>query len=48
MRWFRRIVAGLFPERPGLSPGPVLVKFISYNVALGRVFFVSIITPRGP
>lgn len=38
MRWLRRIVAGLLPERPGLGPGPVLVKFISYNVALGTVF----------
>jgi len=37
VRWLRRTVAGLFPEMPGLSPDPVLVKFISYNVALGRV-----------
>lgn len=51
----RRIVAGLLPERPGLGPGQVLVKFMPYNVALGRgflrivrLFVVSIITPCGP
>lgn len=38
VRWIRRIVAGLIPERPELGPGQFLVKFISYNVALGRGF----------
>jgi hypothetical protein len=56
VRCLRRIVAGLLPERPGLGPGQVLVKFILYNIAVARgfspnstVFFVVvIITPCGP
>lgn len=55
VRWVRLIVAGFLPERPGLGPGQVLVKFMSYNVTLERgflrivrLFVVSIITPCGP
>jgi hypothetical protein len=54
VRCLRHIVAGLLPVRPGLGPGQVLVKFISYNVALERgllrivrLFVFSVIAPCG-
>jgi hypothetical protein len=36
--WFRRLVAGLSPWKPGFDPGSVHVGFVVDNVALGQVF----------
>ena len=39
VQWFRRLVAGISPRRPGFDPGPVHVGFMLDKVALGQVFF---------
>jgi hypothetical protein len=39
--WFRRLVAGLSPRRPGFDPGSVRMGFVVDNVALGQVFSPS-------
>jgi hypothetical protein len=36
--WFRRLVTGLLPWRPGFDPGSVYVGFVVDKVALGQVF----------
>jgi hypothetical protein len=36
--WFRRLVAGLSPQRPGISPGSLHVGFVVDKLALGQVF----------
>jgi hypothetical protein len=35
---FRRLVAGLPPQKPGFDPGSVHVGLVVYKVALGQVF----------
>jgi hypothetical protein len=36
--WFRSLVAGLSPRRPGFAPGSIHVGFVVDKVALGQVF----------
>jgi hypothetical protein len=39
--WFRRLVAGLSPWRPGFDPGLIHVGFVVDKVALGQVLRFS-------
>jgi hypothetical protein len=37
VRWLRRLVAGLSPERPAVAPGSVIVEFVD-KASLGKEF----------
>ena len=41
--WFRRLVAGLRPRRPGFDLGSVHVGFVVDKVALGQFFSPRVI-----
>jgi hypothetical protein len=36
--WFRRLVPGILPWRPGFHPRPAHVEFVVDKVALGQAF----------
>jgi hypothetical protein len=43
--WFRCLVAGLSPRRPGFNPSSVSVGFVVNEVALGSVFLPTLWFP---